>query len=275
MATGTEDLESILAIKEVEYIIRRLKRLNKTVERSKMDIINEILLYALNVDAKNNANTNSEATSSTMDDKPKSIPDKYNEAIVKEICGEVNTNIKQLFGIHHCNLDKEIISMKVIKQKHKKSLKLFGEMSTIMKRLSDDFIEDKKEFMVSVWKGTYPKTASTKSATYPLRIDKDPPIMVLGPYGTEVPESEYAKIRWTSPKGATRMLFGLVFDYSAVLLAYFAHSLLDPYKISDIEYCVKVNTKGADKVIREAIAKKAYETQKKYMKLRAKILNNF
>ncbi|XP_036328750.1 early boundary activity protein 1-like [Rhagoletis pomonella] len=201
--------------------------------------------------------------------KPKTNQDTFNEATLKDMCGKVTDQIKQYFCSNcECVTEYEPDTIKQMMQKHKQSIKLYKELSTVVTKLGDELIKSPKDFMLSVKRACYAKTTSTQFVEYPMRVDQDPPIVVLGPHGTEVPETRYSKIRWNTPQGAARMLCALVFDRNTILMTNFSDTILDPYKVSDIEYCIKANTKATSEEIHKAIAKKCHDTHVKFMKYR-------
>ncbi|XP_055921590.1 early boundary activity protein 2 [Eupeodes corollae] len=153
----------------------------------------------------------------------------------------------------------------------------YSAASTIVIGESKSSSESEEEISVGAkrqCKDEYPKISNDSEL-----------VMIIGPNGTDIYQSDFDTLNWKDPAACTRKL--LTFLFGEKVLA--THSLtgnqspafrgrerapkskLDPIKISDIIYIVTLKCKVSPQIVRAAITTKCADASKKFRRIGMKI----
>ncbi|XP_011192197.1 uncharacterized protein LOC105218354 [Zeugodacus cucurbitae] len=237
---------------------------------SSTDVVREVIKNSLK-DISTILRPNNDASDEEKELTPTSNKDKIFDILIKEMCGHVNDNLRNLCYVS-CECDekdvmiKEENCIKQMKTDTRTKMKLYTYLLKELRGLKKDPHLNVKLYLPSVERKS--KTTMRERLYSPIHIPGDEPIVVLGQYSTYLCKSDYEKICWSSTQSAARSLCGLVFSREKILQTDFINTLLEPYKIADIESCILTSTISRSEDILRAIARKCYDTHRRFKKRR-------
>lgn len=211
-----------------------------------------------------NRNTTREENDST----PSLIKHKLFDELINEMCGHVNDDLRNLWYVScDCNCDQNDEEITEAKKTSTDYFMKFHRylIQSLMTLKEDPYLNLE---LVLPSRDRKPKILMKEHLYSPIHIPGDEPIVVLGANSTFISKSDFDKISWKCARSAARKLCGLLFSRDKILQTDFEKTFLEPHIIADIESCTLALSHGNSEDIFKSIARKCYDTRRKYVKVR-------